>query len=511
MKALDFGRDALAAPSLDSQEHIVIRRLGAYGPSLIVLATVSLVLLAGPFAVRALTSARTEVAIRQASDRLAHDNILEAFNQVNRDIATKVEPSVVYISTEQWVTDTRRRGLPRDLRKLSSGSGWVYDEQGHIVTNEHVIQGADRIQVQVHTGEQYDAVVVGSDPRTDIAVLRIDADHLFPAERAGSADVKQGDSVRAFGSPFDFRFSMSEGIVSGVKRDAQLEDVRYQNFIQVDAAINPGNSGGPLTDIYGRVIGMNTAIATGGRGSLNEGVFSGIGLAIPMEMIEHVVSQLIEDGEVARGFIGVELQQDLALGSARRLGFTGDGVEIRVVHDDGPADQAGLLDGDVITAVDGERISTLRQVQSIISSHAPGETLSMSIWRFDRVADAPVTLSIDVTLAAMKPEQMLAPQFAAYLEAFGLLNNLATSTEERAARHGVAFRRGVIVEHIAPDTAIEGVIQPGTIITSVFEEPVRNVDEFYARLERAILASPRRVVLGIVTPDGREDVLHLQP
>jgi len=494
----------------ERKESAVSRRLAAYGPSLIVLCTVAVVLLAGPVAVRQLTYARTQQTIQQASERLWADNILESINAAHRDIALKVEPSVVYISTEQ---STREFAFGGDAPlRLSSGSGWVYDDQGHIVTNEHVIQGAERIQVQLNTGQLRDARVLGTDPRTDIAVLKIAPGQLHPAERAPSDSIEQGDQVFAFGSPFDFRFSMSQGIVSGTGRDAQLRDVRYQNFIQVDAAINPGNSGGPLTDIYGRVIGMNTAIATGRQGSLNDGVFSGIGLAIPMEMIEGVVPQLIEQGEVSRGFIGVELYRELSAGSARALGFASEGVEVKKVNPGGPADEAGLRPGDVITRVDGRPVATLAQIQSTISARTPGETIELDVWRYDREDDIARNLTLDVTLAEMDPSQMLAQPMVIFLQGFGLYGNLSTATEENAARFGTPFQRGVLVEEVPAGSAIDGAIQPGSIITHVAEEPVWNLDAFYARVERFLMSARRTgLLIRVVTPEGEEDSITLRP
>lgn len=486
------------------------RNLGAYGPSVAVLVTVAAVLLAGPMAVRQLTYARTQASIIQASDRLRTDNVLEQINQAHRDIAAKVEPSVVYISTYRKDSESRLMLRTGPQVQLSSGSGWVFDEDGHIVTNAHVIEEAQRIQVQLHDGTLRDAEVVGTDLRTDIAVLRIAPGGLHPAERADSTTVRQGDRIFAFGSPFDFRFSMSQGIVSGIGRDAQLETLHYQNFIQVDAAINPGNSGGPLTNIYGQVIGMNTAIATGRRESTtSQGSFAGIGLAIPMTMIESVVPQLISKGEVSRGFIGVQLQPAISQPTLAR-GFQGEGVEILSVNEGGPAANAGLRPGDVILTVDGGRVATLAQLRSMVSSRSPGDTISLDVWRYEEEAKQGVRRTVGVTLAELRPEQMVQPALLRFLRTLGLVQ-LSTSTPERARQLNVPFRRGVIVEQILAGRPVDTVIDPGTIITHVFDEPVNNIDEFYARMERYFFSSPRGVVVRLVTPDGREDAINLRP
>ena len=485
-----------------------MRKLSEYGPSLVVLATVALVLFAGPAAVRNLTFARTEAKIEQASNRLRDDNIFEVINQAHRDIAVKVAPSVVYISTQQ-IEQHGRFGSDSRTR-LSSGSGWVFDEDGHIVTNAHVIEGAERIDVQLNDGQTYRAKTLGTDLRTDIAVLKVTGASLHAADRTDADSLEQGDTVFAFGSPFDFRFSMSQGIVSGVGRDAQLADVRYQNFIQVDAAINPGNSGGPLANIYGEVIGMNTAIATGKPGSMNDGVFSGIGLAIPMEMIEAVVSQIIETGEVSRGFVGVEMYRNSTDGSARLRGFTGEGVEIKNVTPNGPAYKAGLKVNDVITHVNGRDVATVPQVRAMISSYAPDETIEITVWRFDRTTDQPRTLDLAVTLAEMDPEILTRPGVRAFLADFGFAE-LETSTPRRAAELGVEYHQGVLVEAVNRGSSADGVIGPGSIITEVFDQRVRNLDEFYARIDRIFAAMPRGVNVTIYTPEGSQKTVTLQP
>ncbi|MGI9015147.1 MAG: trypsin-like peptidase domain-containing protein [Phycisphaerales bacterium] len=471
-------------------------KLSEYGPSLMVLLAVAAVLFLGPAIVRNFTFARTSARIEQASNRLRQDNILEAINQAHRDIAVKVAPSVAYIATRKteaspWTTSDRTR--------ISSGSGWVYDAHGHIVTNAHVIDDAQRIDVQMHDGQIYSAEVIGSDLRTDIAVLKVDAANLHPASRSESASLQQGDRVFAFGSPFDFRFSMSQGIVSGIGRDAQLVDVRYQNFIQVDAAINPGNSGGPLANIFGEVVAMNTAIATGRPGSMNDGLFSGIGLAIPMEMIESVVNQLIEKGEVARGFVGVHLREGV---SSRALanGFTGDGVEVGSVRPGGPAERAGLRPLDIIMMIDDTRVATLSQLQATISRHEPGETVELAIWRFDPALDQARELTVEVTLDELDPGTLLSDEAGRFLRQFGL-ELLATASPERAEALGVQHRTGVIVERV--NSSMDGRIQPGSIITSIFDQQVRNLDEFYARLERAVIVSPNRINMTLIGPDGR--------
>jgi serine protease Do len=483
-------------------------------------------LLVGPFAVRQFVNAQTTVEVRRASERLvqsapgAPGNVLEQMNALQRDIARAVEPSVVHVSTQNTV---HRRAANQIY--VSSGSGWVFDGDGHIITNGHVVDGADRIEVQFHDGELRAATLVGLDLRTDIAVLKVEGPTDHPAARGNSDDLQQGDLVYAFGSPFDFRFSMSSGIVSGLGRTAGPAEIDYQNFIQVDAAINPGNSGGPLTDIYGQVVGMNTAIATGRGNSVGQGQFAGIGLAIPMSMIESVVGQLIEVGEVRKGFLGISVDDPESPVSIRgnaspifgevRKRFVGEGALVTVVEPGSPAATAGIKVGDVITGIDGQRISSGEQVRAVISSKRPGSGSVVEVWRLDLDSDKAETLKLSVQLGEMDPVRLSAPLFVSALRSMGL-TTLATSTEERAQRLGVPFRRGVLVEEVKRGSMIENALPQGTVITEIVGLPVTTIDEFYARVNRHLRSltqvTPRlQIPIRYVTPDGveREDALPL--
>jgi serine protease Do len=480
-----------------------MNRVKQYGPGLVVLMAAIAVLVGGPAAVRRVAFASTSAQIVQASSRLQANSLLEEINQATRDIALMVEPSVVHISTE----GRRRDGRGNVEFVGSTGSGWIYDENGHIVTNAHVVEFADRIQVQMHTGALRLATLVGVDLRSDIAVIKIAPGLIHTAQRS-DMPLRQGDMVFAFGSPFDFRFSMSSGIVSGLGRSAGLEDITYQNFIQVDAAINPGNSGGPLTDIRGHVVGMNTAIATGSGTTTGRGQSAGIGLAIPVGMVEAVVSQLIAKGEVERGFLGVQLVElDVRRGgSARSRGYEGLGVEIERVEPDSPASEAGIRSGDVVYEVDGEPVGASGQIMSIIASRSPGDSIRLSIWRVESSDRPPVTREIAVTLGRLAPDRV-APGAAGALRQLGL-GDLATATETLARSLQVPFRRGVMIRTVEPNVAES--IPPGSVITAVMEQPIATLDEFYTRLGRIFVPMIQFGVtepapsITIVTPDGRE-------
>jgi len=495
-----------------------MRRFSGYGPSIVVLVTAALVLFAGPAAVRQLTYEQTRTRIVNASARLEGSDILSQINQAARDIATVVEPSVVHVSAQYIERDAL--GATTGRLGLSSGSGWVFDDLGHVVTNHHVIQNAQRIEVQLYNGELREATLVGSDPTTDIAVIRIASERLHPATLADMTEmVNQGDMVFAFGSPFDFRFSMSSGVVSGkgrsvgVIRDQAGRPIGYENFIQVDAAINPGNSGGPLTDYRGHVIGMNTAIATGRSRtspSLEEGQFAGIGLAIPIDMIIPAVSQIIERGYVEKSYIGVnlvELDGDLS----RRLRYDRTGVVMGKVHPDGPAYAAGVRPLDIVTAVNGREVASGQQLRAIVSSMRPGETARLSIWRYSRETDTTQEMEIAVALTRLDSLRAegrvdVKQQPRDSLAALGI-TRMATCTPENARAAGVEYRPGVIV--LEPASRLERRAPAGTVIVSVMDHQVRSVEDLIRALSEFDLRQAPGAVTNIVTPDGAFTTLSL--
>ena len=487
-----------------------------YGPSLAVLGAAALVLFVTPEAVRRIGHARTEVEIEQASQRLARGTILDELNEAFRDVARVVEPSVVHVATAG--RSMSRAGM---APYLSTGSGWIYDAEGHVVTNAHVIDGAARVEVQLHDGTVHPAEVVGMDLRTDIAVLRIDGAMLHPASRGDSDAVRQGDMVFAFGSPFDFRFSMSKGIVSGVGRIAGLEDIDYENFIQVDAAINPGNSGGPLTDVRGRVVGMNTAIATGRGPGVGQGQFAGIGLAIPMSMIESVVDQLIGTGEVAKGFLGVSVAPiEMARAMADRDAtlafiaerFRGSGAIVTSVSEDGPAARAGLREGDVIVAIDGQRVTSRELVPALISSKRPGDRVPFELWRADVEGGTEETLRLEIVLDRL-PAEVNHEGIVRGLRSLGL-RRLDTHDEQHASELGIPYRRGVLVLDVDDDSPLAEAVPEGSVIVKVMNQPVGNLDDFYTRTSRVLVQMARGMqvrdlVLHVVAPDGTEQAVPI--
>lgn len=479
-------------------------------PAAIVAISAVLVMIVTPRMVRSATQARMDAQAVSARERLSKANVLEELNQATRDVASIVEPSVLSLSASGMQPG---RGAGRAF--TSAGSGWVYDVNGHIVTNAHVVDGATRIDVQLNNGQILPAELVGLDLKTDIAVLRIESDDLTPAQR--SIDIPtQGDMVFAFGSPFEFRFSMSAGIVSGVGRSAGLSNVDYENFIQVDAAINPGNSGGPLTDVYGRVIGMNTAIATGRGASLGQGQFGGIGLAIPMDIIEFVVTQLIETGEVEKGYSGISVQPVNSILPPQMRDplfrfvaehYSSDGAVINQVAPDSPAMRAGLRVGDVVLSIDGVKVVEADKVPAIIGTRRPGQSVAFEVWRPLPEENRGETMKLQVELVKRNP-QLEATDIAEVLRNIGF-EGLATSTKVECDRLGVPYRRGVIVGSIAIGSQLAGVVPPGAVIAAVGGQSIGNIEEFYVRLRRSVSQvgqgrgmGAATIVLSIMLPDG---------
>ncbi|CAG1004766.1 putative serine protease PepD [Phycisphaerales bacterium] len=358
-----------------------MRRIVAFGPAFVVLVCSAVVLFAVPGAIRAIGAAQTRARVTLAQQRLDQDEVLVRLNAAVREVSASVEPSVVHIEV----------GSGRGELRSSSGSGWVWDEAGFIVTNAHVVAGASRIEVQFHDGQTARATLVGTDPASDIALIKVEAGpQLVAMRRATGERVFKGDRVFAFGSPFGFKFSMSEGIVSGLGRSARtaMGFAGFSNFIQTDAAVNPGNSGGPLVDVRGRLVGMNVAIATAQetQGS-TEGQSAGISFAIPLAMIESRVPRLMSGGPVPSGFLGIRF----GIGDSRSGAPLG-GVVVTEVEPDGPSAKAGLFAGDIILAIDEQELAGSESLRGMISSTSPGQVVQLKVRRGEDVIQMSVTL-----------------------------------------------------------------------------------------------------------------------
>jgi putative serine protease PepD len=250
----------------------------------------------------------------------------------------------------------------------AQGSGFVYDDQGHIITNQHVVDGAESVSVRFSDGSTHDATVVGTDPSTDLAVLEVDApaSRLKPLRLGKSSELAVGDSVIAIGSPFGLEQTVTTGIVSALKRQINSPNgFAIDDAIQTDAAINHGNSGGPLLDLSGRVIGVNSQIESESGGN------DGIGFAVPSDTVAQIAADLIADGEVEHAYLGV------ATGDTS----SGDGASIAEVRPGTPAAAAGLREGDVVTEIDGEAVADADELRTLIDARQPGDSVELTIVR----------------------------------------------------------------------------------------------------------------------------------
>ncbi len=436
------------------------------------------------------TKADAQQAIREAS-------------RLFTDVAKEVTPSVVTISSSKVFRPSaaQRRSRPRDdapmpdnpfdffhrffdeggpgenreFRQQGLGSGVIVNRDGYIITNNHVIAEADEIQVGFSDGRHVPAKLIGTDPKTDIAVVQVDVKDLpddLPAAEMGDSDALEvGEWVLAIGSPFseNLSHSVTAGIVSAVGRSyVGLTD--YEDYIQTDAAINPGNSGGALVDMEGNVIGINTAIATRSGGS------QGVGFAIPINMARNIMESLIRDGKVVRGWLGVLIQNVTdEIAEARKLKVN-EGVIVGDVTKASPAEKAGLKRGDVITAIDGTAIKNTAQLRNMVARTQPGTRVDLSIIRDGR------TKRVALTLGEL-PEDAAAPEEVVEKSVEKLGIEVSAITPELAERYELDREKGAVVTDVASGSLADRYdIREGDVILEVNSEPISSLREY----ERAI-------------------------
>jgi serine protease Do len=399
------------------------------------------------------------------------------------DLVDELSPTVVNISTTQMVESGpnsdfeelfreffERRGMPgeppqqRQRRATSLGSGFIIDPSGYIVTNHHVIAGADEISVRLSDDTTLDAKLVGSDEKTDLALLKVESDKPLPATQWGDSDaIRVGDWVLAIGNPFGLGGTVTAGILSARQRDINAGP--YDDFLQTDASINRGNSGGPMFDMDGRVIGVNSMIYSPTGGSI------GIGFAIPSRMAKSIIDQLKEHGEVKRGWLGVriqtvtdELAEGLRLEDAK-------GALVASVTDDGPAEKAGIQQGDVILEFNGREVEEMRKLPRMVAETSIGDEVPVVVWRKGE------RKTIDVKLGELDEEQVASLEAGPSEgngEAGALGLNLSSITPELRQQFQLdEDAKGVIVTDVASgSTAMEKGLKPGDIIVEVDQEEV---------------------------------------
>ncbi|MBL8635863.1 MAG: Do family serine endopeptidase [Myxococcales bacterium] len=353
-----------------------------------------------------------------------------------------------------------------------AGSGVVIDTKGYILTNNHVVGDADDIKVQFIDGKELSAKIVGTDSRSDLAVIRVDAkDYALKASKLGDSEkLLVGEWVMAIGNPFGLDHTVTVGVISAKGRSGIGENRgNYQDFLQTDASINPGNSGGPLVNLSGEVIGINTAI-------LGPGGNIGIGFAVPSDMAKPIVSELLTSGKVHRPYLGISMQQ-YESEMAKAMGAPEKGALVQGLTAGGPADKAGIRRGDVITKVDGKPIGNSRDVQRQVLTHRVGDAVSMEVWRDGKMltltAKAGELPSDDAGPAASAGATDEASAAKAKL---GL--SMQSLTPQLAERLGVKNAQGVVISGVKPGSpASEAGLQRGDLILEVDRHPIKTIEE----------------------------------
>ncbi|PID72121.1 MAG: serine protease [Desulfobulbus propionicus] len=448
------------------------------------------------------------------------DRSAKAFSSVVK----KVGPAVVHISVEKSVGRTRgqqdyhdffndpffkrffgpqfrhpqKPERPRQYRQQGAGSGFIFDAKGYILTNNHVVEDADKITVRLDDEREFNAEVVGTDPQSDVAIIKIDGKNLPTLPLGNSEELEVGEWVIAIGSPFQLNQTVTVGVVSAKGRN-RMGITDYENFIQTDAAINPGNSGGPLLNIHGEAIGINTAIFS------RSGGYMGIGFAIPINMAKSIKQQLLDNGKVVRGWLGVMIQ-DINEDLAKSFDLDhNSGVLIAEVTDDSPAQKAGLEQGDVLIALDGTPLSDVTDLRNKIAMTPPGSKVKMQVVRNGK------TQTIKVKIG-QQPEDMASIGSSAggtnsLLGDYGL--SLQNLTPELAEQFGYEDRKGVLIASVDVDSPAGRVgLQSGQLIEEVNRKPVQNLAGLKKVLKRA--KSNNQVLLRIRAGSGGSQYIVLR-
>jgi len=352
-----------------------------------------------------------------------------------------------------------------------AGSGVVIDTKGYILTNNHVVGEADDIKVQFIDGKELPAKIVGTDSRSDLAVIRVEAkDYTLKAAKLGDSEkLLVGEWVMAIGNPFGLDHTVTVGVISAKGRSGIGENrSNYQDFLQTDASINPGNSGGPLVNLSGEVIGINTAI-------LGPGGNIGIGFAVPSDMAKPVVSELLAGGKVHRPFLGISMQP-YELDLAKAMGGPEKGALVQGLTAGGPAEKAGIRRGDVITKVDGKPIANSREVQRQVLTHRVGDAVALEVWRDGKLVTIAAKAGELPSDDAAPPTASAGDDGSAARAKLGL--SMQSLTPQLAERLGVKNGQGVVISGIKPGSpAAEAGLQRGDLIVEVDRHPVKSVEE----------------------------------
>ena len=359
-------------------------------------------------------------------------------------------------------------GPQREFKQRSLGSGFLIDKNGFIVTNNHVVENADQIKVRLYDETEFDAEIVGRDPKTDIALIKIkpDGHDLKPLKLGNSDGLPVGSWVVAIGSPFGLEQTVTAGIVSAKGRI--IGSGPYDDFIQTDASINPGNSGGPLLNLDGEVVGINTAIVASGQG---------IGFAIPINLADGIIAQLKDTGEVSRGWLGVGIQ-NLTPELAEYYGLEQkEGVLVTQVYEGDPADQAGIKEGDVIVGIDDNSVKTSRELSRMVAEAGVGNRMRIKLLRDGREK------SVRVKLAKRPDREPTLARGDARSDDLGL--RVRDIEPEIAEQLGVsADQKGVVVVQLDPESkSAQSGVRRGDIIVEINREPINNLKDYRAQIK----------------------------
>ena len=416
---------------------------------------------------------------------------LERQNKAYERIAESVTPAIVAIQSTQvikvqqspFMMDPFFRqffgnmlpqfNIPREQREHALGSGVIVSADGYIVTNNHVVSKATQIEVLLSDKRSFKGKVMGADPQTDIAVVKIDAQNLPLVPFGDSDQMKVGDTVMAFGNPFGQYFTVTRGSVSALGRSLSDPD-KFEDFIQTDAAINPGNSGGALVNVRGQVIGINTAIIPGSGGPGGEGSFIGIGFAIPSNTAKHVMEDLIKTGKVSRGYLGVGIE-DLSGALAKKFDVPDtSGALVSEVTAGGPADKAGIKNGDVVRKLNGQTVEGRDQLTAMITNVNPGTEVKLDILRDGQ----PMTVRVKL---GERPANLGVQAGVGKAPTEGALRGVTVQNLTPALRDQLGIPtdvRGVVVTEVDPSSPAAQTLQQGDVIEGINRHPVNSVTDF---------------------------------
>lgn len=437
---------------------------------------IGLLIVTGPL------SAAADSAVKDPQHRL------ESLGQAFRDVTKKISPAVAYISTvytmeslpeeyqELFENEFFRRffGIPRqrEYQRRGLGSGFIINEQGYILTNNHVVEKAEEITVTLPDKREFKAEVIGTDPMSDVAVIKIQGKNLPTAELGDSSTAQVGDWVIAVGTPYGLSQTVTAGIISAAGR-ANIGIVDYEDFFQTDAAINPGNSGGPLVDIYGRVIGMNTAIFS------KSGGYQGIGFAIPINMAERIMESLIAHGRVVRGWLGVSIQpvtKDIADSFGLK---TAEGVLVADVTKDSPAEKAGVQRGDIIVSLDEEQVENPTALKNLVAQKEVDSNIPLTVIRNKKKK------TLEVKIGELAPDEPTGKSRQDSPESAPLGIQVQELTPDIAAQLGYKKEKGVVVAGVKPGSpAAEANIRRGDLIQEINQTPVDSVTAYKKAVRR---------------------------